>query len=125
MPKRRMRCGRWRGGSAISWMLQDPRDAARSDRWRNTAMTTRLRRMIDTVRTVRQDTRTWTYHLTGEGPTTVRRQREDAAQTLATTRPNAPAVSVEVRPTHPPVSVGIDRFQHAPGDLVGEAGLFV
>lgn len=39
-------------------------------------MTTRLLRVIDLVRAVRQDTRVWVHHLTGEGPTTVRRQRE-------------------------------------------------
>ena len=45
-------------------------------------MTTRLLRVIDTVRAVRQDTRVWVRHLTGEGPTTVRRQRDAAAQAL-------------------------------------------
>jgi hypothetical protein len=45
-------------------------------------MTTRLLRVIDTVRAVREDTRVWVYHLTGEGPATVRRQREAVAQAL-------------------------------------------
>jgi hypothetical protein len=45
-------------------------------------MTTRLLRVIDTVRAVREDTRVWVHHLTGEGPATVRRQREAVAQAL-------------------------------------------
>lgn len=46
-------------------------------------MTTRLLRVIDAVRAVRQDTRVWVHHLTGEGPATVRRQREAVARALA------------------------------------------
>jgi hypothetical protein len=46
-------------------------------------MPTRVLRLIDTVRAVRADTRAWVHHLTGEGPTTVRRQREAVAQALA------------------------------------------
>ncbi len=45
-------------------------------------MTTRLFRVIDTVRAVRQETRVWVHHLTGEGPTTVRRQRAAVGQAL-------------------------------------------
>ena len=50
-------------------------------------MRTQLLRMITTVRAVRQDTRTWVHHLTGEGPTTVGRQREAAWQVLAAIPP--------------------------------------
>jgi hypothetical protein len=50
-------------------------------------MTTRLLRLIDTVKAVRQETRAWVHHLTGEGPTTVRRQRDAVAQTLGALPP--------------------------------------
>ena len=46
-------------------------------------MTTRLLRMIASVQAVRRDTRTWVQHLTGEGPATIRRQREAVAHALA------------------------------------------
>jgi hypothetical protein len=47
-------------------------------------MITRLLRMIATVKGVRRDMQPWVHHLTGEGPATVRRQREAADQVLAT-----------------------------------------
>ena len=40
--------------------------------------------VIDAVRAIRQDARVWVHHLTGEGPATVRRQRETVAQALGT-----------------------------------------
>jgi hypothetical protein len=43
-------------------------------------MNARLLRVLETVRAVREDTRAWVHHLTGEGPTTIRRQREAATQ---------------------------------------------
>ena len=72
-------------------------------------MTTGLLRMLATVKAVRRDTQPWIHHLTGEGPATIRRQRETIAQVLATPpltsaaprtlaherseRPEAPAVA--------------------------------
>jgi hypothetical protein len=50
-------------------------------------MTTRLLRVIETVKAVRQDTRVWVDHLTGEGPATVRRQREAVARVVAAAPP--------------------------------------
>ena len=50
-------------------------------------MMTRLLRMIHTVKAVRQETRVWAHHLTGEGPTTVRRQRDAVAQALGALPP--------------------------------------
>ena len=46
-------------------------------------MNMRLHRMMDTIRVVLRETRVWRHHLTGEGPTTVGRQREVVAQALA------------------------------------------
>ena len=46
-------------------------------------MTMGLLRVIDTIRAVREDTQIWAHHLTGEGHTTVRRQREAVARALA------------------------------------------
>ena len=40
--------------------------------------------VIDAVRAIRQDARVWVHHLTGEGPATVRRQRETVAHALGT-----------------------------------------
>jgi hypothetical protein len=45
-------------------------------------MTSQLLSMIDTVRAVRNEMRVWVHHLTGEGPATIRRQRESIAKTL-------------------------------------------
>jgi len=42
----------------------------------------RLLRAIETVRSVRADTRVWVQHLTGEGATTLRRQRDAVARAL-------------------------------------------
>lgn len=73
-------------------------------------MTMRLLRVIDTMRAVRQDTRIWVHHLTGEGPATVRRQREAVAQALAA-GPPAPltrwtsAYERASRPGAPPLAV--------------------
>jgi hypothetical protein len=47
-------------------------------------MTTRLLRMLATIKAVRRDIQPWVHHLTGEGPATIRRQREAIAQGLAT-----------------------------------------
>jgi hypothetical protein len=46
-------------------------------------MTTRLLGVIEAMRAVRRDTRVWVDHLTGEGPATLRRQRESLAQAMA------------------------------------------
>src|SRR5262245_59997976 len=43
-------------------------------------MSARLLRVFETVRAVREDTWAWVHHLTGEGPTTIRRQREATTQ---------------------------------------------
>jgi hypothetical protein len=45
-------------------------------------MITWLLRAVDTVRAVRQDAEVWAHHLTGEGPGTIRRQREAITQAL-------------------------------------------
>ena len=45
-------------------------------------MITWLLRAFDTVRAIRQETEMWVNHLTGEGPSTIRRQRETVAQAL-------------------------------------------
>jgi hypothetical protein len=45
-------------------------------------MITWLWRAVDTVRAVRQDAEVWAHHLTGEGPATIRRQREAITQAL-------------------------------------------
>jgi hypothetical protein len=45
-------------------------------------MITWLWRAVDTVRAVRQDAEVWAHHLTGEGPGTIRRQREAITQAL-------------------------------------------
>jgi hypothetical protein len=50
-------------------------------------MTTRLLGVIETIRAVRRDTRAWVNHLTGEGPATLRRQRESLAQAMAAAPP--------------------------------------
>jgi hypothetical protein len=47
-----------------------------------------LLRAVDTVRAVRQDAEVWAHHLTGEGPGTIRRQREAITQALPA-RPSA------------------------------------
>lgn len=47
-------------------------------------MTTRMLSMLATVKAVRRDIQPWVHHLTGEGPATIRRQREAIAQGLAT-----------------------------------------
>lgn len=75
-------------------------------------MITRLLRMIATVKGVRRDMQPWVHHLTGEGPATIRRQREAAGQVLATApldsvgpsyayerhaRPEAPSVAAIAR----------------------------
>jgi hypothetical protein len=41
-----------------------------------------LLRAVDTVRAVRQDAEVWAHHLTGEGPGTIRRQREAITQAV-------------------------------------------
>jgi hypothetical protein len=46
-------------------------------------MIMQLLKVIDTMRVVRQDAQIWTRHLTGEGATTVRRQREAVARAFA------------------------------------------
>jgi hypothetical protein len=46
-------------------------------------MLTGFLRAMETMRAVLHDTQAWADHLTGEGPTTVRRQREAAARALA------------------------------------------
>jgi hypothetical protein len=61
-------------------------------------MNTRLLRMIDAIRVVLRETRVWRHHLTGEGPTTVGRQREIVAQALAA--PPPPASLAERAPAH-------------------------
>ena len=72
-------------------------------------MTTRLLRMITSVQAVRRDTRTWVQHLTGEGPATIRRQREAVAHAFAVT-PMAPSTrrtlanERNARPETPPVA---------------------
>jgi hypothetical protein len=45
-------------------------------------MITWLLRAVDTVRAVRQDAEVWAHHLTGEGPGTIRRQREAITQAV-------------------------------------------
>jgi hypothetical protein len=45
-------------------------------------MITWLWRAVDTVRAVRQDAEVWAHHLTGEGPGTIRRQREAITQAV-------------------------------------------
>jgi len=75
-------------------------------------MITRLLRMIATVKAVRRETQPWVHHLTGEGPVTIRRQRDAASQVLATApldsmgpsyayerhaRPEAPTVAAITR----------------------------
>lgn len=52
-------------------------------------MITWLLRAFDTVRAVRQDAEVWAHHLTGEGPGTIRRQREAIRRALPA-RPPAP-----------------------------------
>lgn len=47
-------------------------------------MTSRLFRMIAAMKAVRRDVQPWVHHLSGEGPATVRRQREAATRALAT-----------------------------------------
>jgi hypothetical protein len=66
-------------------------------------MTTWLFRAVETVRTIHQDARVWVHHLTGEGPTTVRRQREGATQALALAppAPSAHALSVSAKSSRP------------------------
>jgi hypothetical protein len=51
-------------------------------------MITRLLRVIDVMRAVRHETSEWNRHLSGEGPATIRRQREAAARALAALLPN-------------------------------------
>jgi hypothetical protein len=52
-------------------------------------MITWLLRAFDTVRAIRQDAEVWAHHLTGEGPGTIRRQREAITRALPA-RPPAP-----------------------------------
>jgi hypothetical protein len=52
-------------------------------------MITWLLRAFDTVRAIRQDAEVWAHHLTGEGPGTIRRQREAITRAL----PARPAAS--------------------------------
>jgi hypothetical protein len=46
-------------------------------------MLTGFLRAMDTMRAVLDETRIWTNHLTGEGPTTIRQQRKAVAHNLA------------------------------------------
>jgi hypothetical protein len=50
-------------------------------------MITWLLSAFDTVRAIRQDTEMWVHQLTGEGPSTLRRQRETVEQALPTGPP--------------------------------------
>jgi hypothetical protein len=51
-------------------------------------MITWLLRAIDTVRAIRRDAEVWAHHLTGEGPGTIRRQREAITQALSARPPD-------------------------------------
>jgi hypothetical protein len=46
-------------------------------------MLTGFLRAMGTMRAVLHETQVWADHLTGEGPTTIRRQRETAVRALA------------------------------------------
>jgi hypothetical protein len=50
-----------------------------------TAMTARLAMVADTVASVRGESRIWVRNLIGEGPVTVRRNRQAAEEELAAT----------------------------------------
>ena len=74
-------------------------------------MTTRLFRAIDVIRVVRQDTRAWTQHLTGEGPATIRRQREAVTRArAASTARRAPAYETRGRAAVPRLPVAPRRY---------------
>jgi hypothetical protein len=65
-------------------------------------MITWVLRALETVTAIRQDMEVWAHHLTGEGPSTIRRQREAITQALPA-RPPAPwkAPSACERSGHP------------------------
>jgi hypothetical protein len=67
-------------------------------------MITWVLRALETVTAIRQDMEVWAHHLTGEGPSTIRRQREAITQALPA-RPPAPwkAPSAYERSGHPGV----------------------
>ena len=88
-------------------------------------MTMQLRKAIDTMRAVRRDARIWARHLTGEGPTTVRRQREAVTRALAAGPLAAQARNEEIsRPEASSLAVtpwaAIDP--HQPADPLGIEG---